>query len=665
MYTEEEKRSFPIRAVLFKMVIIIILIMLMVWLLPGSLFSNKEILNKHTNTMKDAALSYYTDEKLPVQNDEKSKITLKKMIQLNLLEELKHNSDKTCDSESSYVEIQKRNDGYLMTIYVKCGKNKKTTEIKINKYDYCKTTLCEKDTENTPTCTLTVSKGTLGVNDWYRSDVTVKLDKLQTSSKADITEYGIGTKKDYNNKKEYKVTKDGTTEVYGYVKDSNGKEATCSITIKKDTTKPTCTLAVLNNKNNKTNNNIEVGFKDKKDDLSGIDIYGISTSKEALYNSDEKIDLAKNGQYTLYGHVKDKAGNTNNCSITIKKNSNSSNTTSTTTNSSNQTSTSTKNKLLSCQLEVHKGTKNQNGTYTTDVVIKFKNITTRGSKVTGYGIGKKTTYAKNSSYTVSDNGTHTIYGYVKTEDGNTANCSIKIKKDSRVTQYEYSKTIKYSAWSSWKELEYNPSNPPKFEKTDTKQVENLGKKETKSYEYSVGSAIYLNKLNKINTLTESICKGYDYYRVGQNTYAVKNNQSWAYQGTVKSNTTPTETVGIQYVFDKLDWNCGTCKTPNVIWKKYTRPSLTVVNANTLKTSNGSTIKCDTLVNGTVTVYNNYKQIVAFNQSRKEVSNTVYLYRYSTRELLDNPYKDYKYSISKQDRQLLNEGYKLTGKTVTK
>lgn len=635
--------------------------MLVVWLLSGTLFGkNKELLNKNINTMKDAALSYYTDEMLPTKIDEKSKVTLNKLIQLDLIEELKYGSDKVCDSESSYVEVQKRDDDYLMTIYIKCGKNKKTTEVKLNKYDYCKTTLCEEITSNSadkPICTLVVSEGTLGVNDWYRSDVTIKFDKLQASDKAKISEYGIGTKKDYNDRKEYKVTKDGVTEVYGYIKDSNGVESTCNIVVQKDTTKPTCSLTFLNNKDN----NREIGFKDKKDDLSGIDIYGISTSNEALYNGDEKINLIKNSAYIVYGYVKDKAGNTNKCSFDIKMN-NASNT-NLTNNTNKKPSTSNKNKGLSCQLEVHKGTKNQSGIYTTDVVVKFKNITTVGSKVNGYGIGKKTTYSKNSSYTITDNGVHTVYGYVKTEDGSTTKCSIKITKDSRVIKYEYSKKITYSVWSNWKELEYNPSNPPKFEKTNTKEVEDLGKKEIKSYVYSVGNAIYLNKLNKINTLTESICKGYDYYRVGQNTYAVKRNQEWVYQGTVKYNTTPTETIDVKYVFDKLDWNCGTCTTPNVIWKKYTRPILTVINSKTLKTSSGSTEKCSGVVNGSVLVYNNYRQIVAFNQSRKEVNNAIYLYRYRTRELLSNPYMDYKYSVLKQDMDLLDAGYKLTGKTV--
>ena len=678
MYTDEyeEKRRFPIRTVLVKMVIIIVLIMLLMWILPISIFSgNKKIMDKHINTMKDAALLYYTDEKLPLENNDETKLTLKKMIELKLIDELKDKSDKVCNSEKSYVTLKKQDKDYLMTMHLECGKSKKTTEITINKYDYCETTLCEqKDTKDElPSCSLSVTQGELGVHEWYRSNVTVKLNKKTPSKDAKIEEYGMGLKKDYNKKDEYLIKKDGTTIIYGYIKDSKGKENTCSITINKDTKKPTCTIAVLNgSQNNKGiyTSNIEVGFETKSDELSGIEIYGISDTKEQLYNSDEKTTITKDGTYTLYGHVKDKAGNTNTCQIKVTKKaskSTSNNTTGSTSNNNNSSSNNETNKTLSCKLAIHSGTKDKNGNYTSDVVIKFKNITTQGVKIAGYGIGKNTTYAKNSSYKVKDNGTHTIYGYVKDANGNMAKCSIKIKVQKPTYKYQYAKTMpaKYSAWSAWTEAKYDSTNPPQFIKTDVKQVENLGKKSTKTYKYSVGSAIYLNQLNKINTLTEQVCKGYDYYRVSSQTYAVKNNQSWVYQGQVKINDTPKETIGIKYVFDKLDWNCGTCTTPNVIWKKYTREVLTVVDKDTLKSSNGKTTTCSSFETGQVTIYNNYRKIVAFNQKRTEVATTAYYYRYRSRTLLQKSYVDYKYSTSEKDVNLLKNGYKVIKKIVIK
>lgn len=674
MYTDaEEKRRFPVRTILVKMVIIIVLIMLLMWILPISIFNgNKKIMDEHIDSMKDAALSYYTDEKLPVITGDESKITLKKMIELKLIDELKDKSDKSCSSENSYVSIIKKDKNYLMTIHLECGSNKKTKEITVNNYNYCETTLCEQqeNNDNLPTCSLSVSEGELGVNDWYRSNVTVKLNKKTPSKDAKINEYGIGLKKDYNQKDEYLVKDDGTITIYGYVKDSTGKENTCSITIKKDTTKPTCNLTVLNGSQNSSGiytSDVEIGFEAKNDELSGMDIYGISNNKEQLYNSDTKTIITKNGSYTLYGHVKDKAGNTNNCKINITRKANSTNTGTNSSNSNKSLSKKNTTNALSCQLVIHSGTKDKNGNYTGDVVVKFKNIsTTRGIKVAGYGIGKKPTYLKNSSYKVTTNGTHTIYGYVKDAQGNTAKCSIQIKVTKPTYTYQYAKTIpaKYSVWSAWTQEKYNPINPPQFYKTDVKQFEDLGKKTTKTYKYSVGSAIYLNQLTKINTLTEQVCKGYDYYRVSSQTYAVKNNQSWVYQGQVILNTTPKETVSTKYVFDKIDWNCGSCTTPNIIWKKYTRETLTVVDKDTLKSSDGKTTNCSSLETGRITVFNNYKKIVAFNQTRTTVSTTAYYYRYRSRTLLQRAYVDYKYSTSASDSNLLKNGYKLIKKVTT-
>lgn len=660
---EEEKRKFPIRSIIFKMVIVIIFIMLLIWLLP--IFgSNKKIMNENMNAMKEAALTYYEDGKLPKNIGDQNKLSLEKMLELKLLDSLKDKSKSVCDADSSYVLLEKREDDYLMTIYLKCGNDDKSTEVRLNKYDYCKNTLCEKDDDknsaNKPTCSLEVTEGQLGVNDWYRSDVVVKFKNKKASNHAKITEYGIDVEKNYNNKNEYIIKDDGTTKLYGYVKDSKGKESTCDIVIKKDTKKPTCNLTVLNGSmtsNGVYVNDIEVGFDKKLDDLSDIDTYGISNTDEQIYNEIDNVKITKNGSHNIYGFVKDKAGNTNSCQISIKRQS-----------SSNLNYNSNKT-IPTCSLEVHSGKKDSNGVYTSDVVVKFKQITTNGSKLTGYGIGEKTTYSKNNTYTIKSKGTRNIYGFVKDDKGNTSKCSILIKRQAQQYEYQYSKTIaaKYSSWSNWNKLTYNPLTPPKFESTDTKQVENLGKSTTTTYQYKVGSPIYMSELKELNGLTEQVCKGYDYYRAASNnqTYAVKKGLGWQYQGIIISNKTPIETINTKYTYEGLNWNCGKCITPNIVWKKYTRNIDTVVDKNTLKSSSGSITKCSKFETGKVVLFNNTKRIVAFNQLRTEINKDVYSYRYRTRSILQKAYNDYKYSTSKNDKNLLNNGYKLTGKVRSK
>ena len=669
-YTEYENNRFPVRTVLVKMVIIILIIMLLIWLLPSSLFDGeKRQMEQNATKFKEASLKYYKSDNLPSKTDEELKISLKQLQDSKLIGQLKSKNKKTCDIDKSYSILRKREKDYLLTTYLECGDNKLNKDYIVNNYNYCETSLCEKqikkETASNPTCILEVTKGELGVYDWYRSNVEVTLKEKNAKSGLKIKEFGIGLKKDYNSKDTYLIKKDGTYKIYGYIKDTNNKEGTCSITINKDAKKPTCELSVIKgSKNNKGlyYGDVEVGFKSKKDELSGLDIYGISDTKEALFNEEDKVSVDTNGKTTIYGHVKDKAGNTNTCSITINKTNSSSNNNKTLVNNSNNTTNNTniinkstksinKEKGLSCDLTVHSGIKNKNNIYVSDVVIKFKNITTNGTSVTGYGIGKNTTYSKNSTYKITTNGTHMVYGYVKDNKGNTTKCKISIKRNvtnNTKKTYKYAKYIpaKYSSWSSWKEDTYNISNPPKFYKSDTREVENLGKNKVSTYKYSAGSAIYLSKINEVKTLTEMGCPGYTYYRLGSTTYAVKNT-SWIYTGKVTINSTPSESIGVKYEFDSLNWNCGNCTTPNIVWKKYTRNT---VNANSLS--------CSTKQNIKITVTNQYRQIVGFNQTRSLVNNIVYKYRYRTRNLLKAGYTDYKYSNSKNDASLIKQGYKL-------
>ena len=72
-----------------------------------------------------------------------------------------------------------------------------------------------------------------------------------------------------------------------------------------DSEKPTCTLKA-------TTNGVE--FATKTDNV-GVTAYGMNKTGTANYNSTTKLDLSAG---TFYGYVKDAAGNTNKCSISIE-----------------------------------------------------------------------------------------------------------------------------------------------------------------------------------------------------------------------------------------------------------------------------------------------------------------------------------------------------------
>lgn len=428
MYTEyEEKKGFPIRDFLIKLVLIIIFVLLLVWLLPIPNMKgvNNKIFNANIQEMKDTAITYFTTERLPVNVGDKVKLTLKEMIDLKLILPITDKDGKTCNETKSYVVLEKKETEYLMTVHLECGDEKGEIEVHLGCYSYCTSAICEKQEDEEeeevkksgPSCTLEVS-GTQGGGNWFLSDATVKFKSKTTTGSAKITEYGLGTGgADYNKLTSYTVKDQGSTKVYGYVKDSEGKTAVCSVVVNKDTVKPSCELTVLSgtaNSNGVYVTDVKVGFKEKTDNASGASFYGLSTSDKADYNNSTTYTITKNGSTKVYGYVKDKAGNTNTCDITIKK---------------EKTEAVVSQPI--CSLEVQSGTLGSNGWYVSDVVVGFKSkASTNGATIKSFGIGQSKTSGNNDTFKVANDGQTVIYGYVKDSNGYEGTCSITVKKDS-------------------------------------------------------------------------------------------------------------------------------------------------------------------------------------------------------------------------------------------
>ena len=145
MYNEEyENRGFPFRDFLLKLILIIIFVFLLCWLLPK--FIAPTIVNESNSTvdvsaltshifadnlerMKEAAIAYYTDERLPKNVGDKEKMTLSDMIGKKIITPLVDKNNKPCDVEESYVEITKMDDEYLLKVNLKDSENKIVTNI--------------------------------------------------------------------------------------------------------------------------------------------------------------------------------------------------------------------------------------------------------------------------------------------------------------------------------------------------------------------------------------------------------------------------------------------------------------------------------------------------------------------------------------------------------
>ena len=170
MYTEEyEQKGFPIKDFILKAVLVIIFVFLLVWLLPkfiapvinkdssktekcptvncdttgiGALTS--QIFADNLERMKDAAISYYTDERLPKNVGDSATMTLSDMIGLKIIVPLVDKNNKAVDVEKSYVKITKTDDEYILKVNLKDSETEDYILVHLGCYTYCDSYICEK-----------------------------------------------------------------------------------------------------------------------------------------------------------------------------------------------------------------------------------------------------------------------------------------------------------------------------------------------------------------------------------------------------------------------------------------------------------------------------------------------------------------------------------------
>jgi len=161
MYTEEnEKRGFPLRDFLLKLILIIVFVLLLVWLVPWPKAGNNsnnndfaslkaQIFNSNLQTMKEAAISYFTTERLPVNVGDKKTLTLQEMLDMKLLVPFVDKDGKSCDVINSYVTLEKAENEYIMKVNLKCSTEEDYIIVHLGCYSYCDGAICEKKTEPT------------------------------------------------------------------------------------------------------------------------------------------------------------------------------------------------------------------------------------------------------------------------------------------------------------------------------------------------------------------------------------------------------------------------------------------------------------------------------------------------------------------------------------
>lgn len=153
MYTEERKGNL-LKEFLMKLILVIIFVLLLIWLVPWPNMDSyiealnplkSQIFNANIQEMKDAAILYYTEERLPQEIGDTKTLTLQQMLDLKLLVPFVDKDGNSCDVTKSYVTIEKQETEYLLKVNLKCGEEEDYILVHIGCYAYCTSYVCEKE----------------------------------------------------------------------------------------------------------------------------------------------------------------------------------------------------------------------------------------------------------------------------------------------------------------------------------------------------------------------------------------------------------------------------------------------------------------------------------------------------------------------------------------
>lgn len=174
---EERRESFSIRDLLLQVLFVVLFVFILIWLFPTKSYVKKyvdenqvetnvesgydleklavlynQIFANNVATMKDAAIGYYTNERLPEKVGDKDKMTLQQMYNKHLVLTLYDKEGNACDATKSYVEITKYEDEFQMKVNLSCGNEEDYIIVYLGCYDYCEASgVCEKKTTTTTT----------------------------------------------------------------------------------------------------------------------------------------------------------------------------------------------------------------------------------------------------------------------------------------------------------------------------------------------------------------------------------------------------------------------------------------------------------------------------------------------------------------------------------
>lgn len=135
------------RDLLVRIALILLFVFLLIWLFPMPKLETfyDRIFADNIKIMQEAAKDYYHVERLPKEIGEKSRITLREMIDQKLVLPFLDRDGNTCDFDKSYVEVIRMETEYIFKINLSCPTK---TDYVINHfgcYDVCEDDTCKEE----------------------------------------------------------------------------------------------------------------------------------------------------------------------------------------------------------------------------------------------------------------------------------------------------------------------------------------------------------------------------------------------------------------------------------------------------------------------------------------------------------------------------------------
>lgn len=136
MYNENE---FSIKNFIMKAILVVLFVFLLMWLFPMPNLKPvyDRLFVENMDTMKQAAKSYYTVERLPKEVNKTVRMSLEEMLALKLLLPIADSDNKLCDTQASYVEIMKTDTEYVVKTNLTCSSKSEYVIEHMGCYELC------------------------------------------------------------------------------------------------------------------------------------------------------------------------------------------------------------------------------------------------------------------------------------------------------------------------------------------------------------------------------------------------------------------------------------------------------------------------------------------------------------------------------------------------